>query len=195
MVSFHCNFISKSVVFLSECSLLFSSLPLSLLSLFSSLLFSSLLFLFSSLLFLFSSLLFSSLLFSSLLFSSLLFSSLLFSSLLFSSLLFSSLLFSSLLFSLSFFLFFIFLPPWLFFLGAALPCFHGFRSSCGKSPAFNKMCTIHSKNMALAALLRDNFSFLLHRFQLNTCFPSKFCVFYLKTTQRYFKFGFWRKCF
>ena len=39
------------------------------------------------------------------------------------------------------------------------------------------------------------FRFYLINFQLNTDFPSRFCVFYRKITKRYSKIGFSRKCF
>ena len=44
-------------------------------------------------------------------------------------------------------------------------------------------------------LQHTTFRFYLINFQLNTDFPSRFCVFYRKITKRYSKIGFSRKCF
>ena len=44
-------------------------------------------------------------------------------------------------------------------------------------------------------LQHSTFRFNLIDFQLNTDFPSQFCVFYCKITWRYSKIGFSRKCF
>ena len=43
-------------------------------------------------------------------------------------------------------------------------------------------------------LKHGTFHFNLLNFQLNTDFPSQFCIFYCKITQRHSKIGFSRKC-
>ena len=43
-------------------------------------------------------------------------------------------------------------------------------------------------------LKHSTLRFNLIDFQLNTHFPSQFCVFYCKITQRHSKIGFSRKC-